>query len=61
LRWISDIARSVSEIEKMGIIYLDLAIDNTIKVGGTFKIIDFGVAYKVKIVFTENQDEYSYK
>jgi hypothetical protein len=45
----------------MGIIYLDLAIDNTIKVGGTFKIIDFGVAYKVKIVFTENQDEYSYK
>ena len=59
LRWITDIALGICELEKLGIYHADLYFRNTIKVSKgnafCFKIIDFDKAFKVHQ--TEKKDE----
>jgi hypothetical protein len=61
LRWISDIALGIAELESLGIYHADLALRNTIRVAMKynqqvdFKIIDFDKGFVVASTLTNNK------
>jgi tRNA A-37 threonylcarbamoyl transferase component Bud32 len=59
MKWITNIAIGIAELEELGIYHADLALRNTIRVTrgewSAFKIIDFDKAFKV--IQTEKNDK----
>jgi tRNA A-37 threonylcarbamoyl transferase component Bud32 len=59
MKWITNIAIGIAELEELGIYHADLAFRNTIRVThgewSAFKIIDFNRAFKV--IQTKEKDK----